>query len=392
MCIDVPDMEVDSEVDSVVKLSLVTDNDCISFKNGIFLNYDDDSSIIPPSLEEVDDSSTDDSFSAGNANTFPNHECFELEFEEPRYNYHGPKIIMPRHECPVTICTADTIGAVKSRRLLRVLLDSGSTVSMIKRSVLPPKVITKTISETKNISTLAGKLQAQEVVTLRDLRLPEFDKNRRISQQKALVFDNDHVKYDIILGTNFLSKTGIKLNYLEGKMEWFDCSLPLRPPGGLDSKDFDAMEDMFFIQAEDELFGEDWLSCYATDILDAKYEWTDVADVVDKLTHLNAHQKKDLLQVLQDNNKMFDGTLGLYPHRKVHIEVEPNAKPVHARPYPVPRIHMSTFKRELDHLVELGVLVPAQESEWASPTFIIPKKDGRVRWVSDLRQLNKVIK
>jgi hypothetical protein len=138
---------------------------------------------------------------------------------------------------------------------------------MIKRSVLPPKVITKTISETKSISTLAGKLQAQEVVTVKDLRLPEFDKNWHISQQKALVFDNDHVRYDIILGTNFLSKTGIKLNYSEGKMEWFNCSLPLRPPGGLDSKDFDAMEDMFFIQAEDKLFSEDWLSCYATDIL-----------------------------------------------------------------------------------------------------------------------------
>jgi len=139
-------------------------------------------------------------------------------------------------------------------------------------------------------------------------------------------------------------KTGIKLNYSEGKMEWFDCFLPLWPPDGLDSKDFDAMEDMLFIQAEDELFGKDWLSCYATDILDAKYEWTDVAEVVDKQTHLNAHQKKDLLQVLQDNCKMFNGTLGLYPHRKVHIELVPDAKPIHARPYPVPRIHMSTFK------------------------------------------------
>jgi hypothetical protein len=89
---------------------------------------------------------------------------------------------------------------------------------MIKRSVLPPKVIPKTISEAKNISMLAGKLQAQEVVTLRDLRLPEFDINWRISQQKAFVFDNDHVRYDVILGTNFLSKAEIKLNRRQNGM------------------------------------------------------------------------------------------------------------------------------------------------------------------------------
>ncbi len=93
--------------------------------------------------------------------------------------------------------------------------------------------------------TLAGHLKTQEVVTKQDIRLPEFDKNRRINQQKEFVFDNDNVKYDIILGTNFLSKTGIKLNYSEGNMEWFHCSIPLFPPRGLDLKEFDAMEDIF---------------------------------------------------------------------------------------------------------------------------------------------------
>jgi hypothetical protein len=128
---------------------------------------------------------------------------------------------------------------------------------MIKRSALPKGAITKILGDTKLVRTLAGRLKMHKVVTMQDIRLPEFDKNRRINQQKVLVFDNDNIKYDIILGTNFLSKTGIKLNYSEGNMEWFGCAIPLPPPGGLDSKEFDAMEDMFHIQVEDEIFGED---------------------------------------------------------------------------------------------------------------------------------------
>jgi hypothetical protein len=99
----------------------------------------------------------------------------------------------------MTIYIADTIGTIRSPRLCQVLFDSGSNVSMIKRSALPKGVITKLLGDTKLVRTLAGCLKTQEVVTMQDIRLSEFDNNRRINQQKVLVFDNNNVKYNIIM-------------------------------------------------------------------------------------------------------------------------------------------------------------------------------------------------
>ncbi len=42
-------------------------------------------------------------------------------------------------------------------------------------------------------------------------------------------------------------------------------------------------------------------------------------------------------------------------------------------------------------MVELGILKPSGTSEWASPAFIIPKKDGCVWQITDLCSLNKAI-
>jgi hypothetical protein len=61
---------------------------------------------------------------------------------------------------------------------------------------------------------------------------------------------------------------------------------------------------------------------------------------------------------------MFDDFLNVYPHKKVHIDIDPNAKPVKFMPHPVPQIHLKTFKKE----------------------------DNRVRWISNSRQLNRVIR
>ena len=80
--------------------------------------------------------------------------------------------------------------------------------------------------------------------------------------------------------------------------------------------------------------------------------------MIDQLDHLNTQQKTGLRQVLSEHTKLFDGTLGIYPHRKFYIDLVPEAVPKHFRPYTIPVIHLEAFKKEFIHLVEIGVLSP----------------------------------
>ena len=108
--------------------------------------------------------------------------------------------------------------------------------------------------------------------------------------------------------------------------------------------------------------------------------------------HLTPQQRDELAKVLAKFPKLFSGKLGCYTHKKVHLELKSDAVPFRCRPYPVPKHHQSVFKEELYRLVKIGVLSRTGPSEWLMPLFIIPKKDGRVRWISDFRGLNKFIK
>ena len=51
----------------------------------------------------------------------------------------------------------------------------------------------------------------------------------------------------MVLGTNLLSKTGIKLNYDVGEMQWYNSTLAMPACKRLTSEDFDHMEDMYYI-------------------------------------------------------------------------------------------------------------------------------------------------
>ena len=185
----------------------------------------------------------------------------------------------------------------------------------------------------------------------------------------------------MILGRDFLSVTGMQLNFQTGMIKWLDQKVLMKEDKQLqhlwnsltESNNYDKVDDSY--------------------ILDAKYEATSAHDIASQQTHLSLEEQQKLEQVLQKyNNKLFDGNLGHYPHQRIHLDLDPTARPIHAKPYAVPRVHDDVFRKELQHLVDIGVLRKCGPTEWASPTFIIPQKDGRVRWISDFRELNKVLK
>ena len=80
---------------------------------------------------------------------------------------------------------------------------------------------------------------------------------------------------------------------------------------------------------------------------------------------------------------MFEGKLKHYLDEEIHLRINPSIRPHRCHAYPVPQSQLRHFREELDRLVGIGVLSPIDPSTRISGSFIIPKKDITVQWISD---------
>jgi hypothetical protein len=122
LCVFVPDKELDCLTDSHIKLNSLDDmQECLSNSNHkIAFDYDKDTmslmeELTLDTLEVLLSNNT--IHSAGNGTIAFEYHGYEIEADTPRFNYHGPKIKIPKQELPITICTTNTIGTIRSRRL-----------------------------------------------------------------------------------------------------------------------------------------------------------------------------------------------------------------------------------------------------------------------------------
>lgn len=289
---------------------------------------------------------------------------------------------------PSTIVTIRTIGGITFKKPLRALIDSGSCKSFIYQSALPKGSKT---TQVKGIKTtlLDRSTTIDTCVQVEDIVLPEFSTSMHITTNFELFVAKTEAKhFDLILGQDFNTQVGIDVINSRRMMTWLGNEVPLR---ALDFQNQQQINSLF-IDAFSPQDNDFETSCMLANIKPAEYKKANVEEVAQAQKHLTPKQRNELQELLKQFPKLFSGELGKYPHRKIHLDIDPAAKPVRRRPYPVAHAHLNLFKGELDRLCEIGVLKKAGASEWSLPTFIIPKKDGTIRWVSDLRELNKVIK
>lgn len=170
---------------------------------------------------------------------------------------------------------------------------------------------------------------------------------------RATVFNNDSSIYDVILGNDILVPLGIDILCSTMTVKWLDEMISFRPA------DYFANQPTasFVSEKEDDPFYDrltfrEQLAREAgyksKDILESKYEEVDPSHVASQQKHLTPSQRQDLQNLFSKYKKLFSGKLGNYHRKKIHLELQPNAKPVAKSPYGVSRFHLKTFKAEID--------------------------------------------
>jgi hypothetical protein len=80
---------------------------------------------------------------------------------------------------------------------------------------------------------------------------------------------------------------------------------------------------------------------------------------------------------------LFDSSLGDWKTKPVLFQLREGVSPYHGQAFLVPKMHKDTIIKEVERLCKLGVIERQPASEWALPSFIIPKKDRTVLFLRD---------
>ena len=202
--------------------------------------------------------------------------------------------------------------------------------------------------------------------SVEQLILPEFS-DKKIITWHFSVFDEQEVGYNIVIGRDLMLELKMNISFENKTVSWDGIEIPMRDFNKLRKWNISNIEMKAIIQESSEPIVTQKATERILRILDSKYEKANLRVVIEGAKHLTSIEQDKLYKLLVKYKDIFDGSLGAWETDNVDFELKEGAQPVSQRYYPVPHLYKETFKKELDRLVELGVLEKVHESEWGSP-------------------------
>ena len=292
------------------------------------------------------------------------------------------------HSSGITTTTVATVqDSTGNPSQLYVLLDTGCSSSILSDKYL--KTVKNIKKSKSHYSTAGGPYKTSKTATL-TFKLPEFSTSKDITWQVDMDSGKlEELGYDMIIGRDLLQALKVVIDFEYQVIKWDDVSIPMNRTK-LSKNIKKELNAIFQLATEPKTVQQ--ATERVSRILDASYEKANLVEVVDKhCCHLSKDRRNTILKLLLQYEDLFDGTLGEFHTNPVHLDLKVGAVPKHHKPFPVAKIHEVTLKKELERLCKIGVLRKCSNSVWATPTFIIPKKNGTVRFISDFRYLNKCL-
>ena len=277
-------------------------------------------------------------------------------------------------------------------KLIRVLLDSGSDGDLLFHKKGKTKhfpYLTRQVPCSWHTSN--GVFQTKGRGKL-PIKFFEYSNSKEfLAEPDVFEYDQDMVKpvFDLIIGCNSMEKLDIVMDFKAKTITIDEIILPMRNIESLTNKS--KVQEAWAISnvLAHEPTSTEQATQRAVKILDAKYKKADLQAVVTNCTQLNSVEKNKLLELLKKFEPLFDGTLGHWRTKPVSFQLKDGVTPYHGRAFPIPKVHKETIMKEIKRLCDLGVLEWQPSSEWAAPSFIQPKKNKTVRFLTDFREVNK---
>ncbi|POM69307.1 Retrotransposon Polyprotein [Phytophthora palmivora] len=249
----------------------------------------------------------------------------------------------------------------------RALFDSDCTRSAIDRRIA--SIVKKCLTlHRQEGSYLMANRSVHGTTHVADtvFRLPAFSSKRECAYTIRLV---DGLLHPAILGTDFILSHGIEILFSANFLEWDDILISMHAPPPPAAKVAPAAK-----AVKTEVDVDSMMEVAVSELVEALDPLMMVDDEM-----LSPSERVEMEHLVVAFLHVCSGGLGKIKAKPYVISLKPEAKQFACRPYPIPQVHLEATKREIYRLVKLGILFPNNNSEWALPTFVIPKKDGSVR-------------